>query len=111
MNTQEFTELLENQYKHLCALNNTKGVEYARSDVDRLANFKRQAEELDMTPEKVLMVYLNKHLDAIKSFVKTGRVLSEPISGRISDAILYLILLHGLTIDSSKERQKLSKED
>lgn len=98
MNKDQFKALLDSTHKTLVDLTQSKGEEYSR-DADQLANFKRQAEELLMTPEKVLMVYLNKHLDAVKSFVKTGKIYSEPIEGRIDDAILYLILLKGIVRD------------
>ena len=98
MHKIEFRCLIDSVYLSLIDLTTTKGEEYSR-DADQLANFKRQAEELNATPEKILMVYLNKHLDSIKSFVKTGKVHSEPIEGRIDDAILYLILLKGIVQD------------
>lgn len=98
MDKKQFRLLIDDTYKTLIGLTASKGEEYSR-DSDQLANFKRQAEELLMTPEKVLMVYLNKHLDAVKSFVKTGKIYSEPIEGRIDDAILYLILLKGIVQD------------
>lgn len=98
MDKREFRNLLDATYQSLVDLTASKGEEYSR-DTDQLANFKRQAEELNATPEKILMVYLNKHLDSIKSFVKTGKVHSEPIEGRIDDAILYLILLKGIVQD------------
>lgn len=98
MDKREFRRLLDETHQTLVQLTSSKGEEYSR-DIDQLANFKRQAEELNATPEKILMVYLNKHLDAIKSFVKTGKLYSEPIEGRIDDAILYLILLKGIVLD------------
>lgn len=98
MDKREFRRLLDETHQTLVQLTSSKGEEYSR-DTDQLANFKRQAEELNATPEKILMVYLNKHLDAIKSFVKTGKLYSEPIGGRIDDAILYLILLKGIVLD------------
>lgn len=98
MDKREFRRLLDQTHQTLVQLTSSKGEEYSR-DTDQLANFKRQAEELNATPEKILMVYLNKHLDAIKSFVKTGKLYSEPIEGRIDDAILYLILLKGIVLD------------
>lgn len=98
MDKREFRRLLDETHQTLVQLTSSKGEEYSR-DTDQLANFKRQAEELNATPEKILMVYLNKHLDAIKSFVKTGKLYSEPIEGRIDDAILYLILLKGIVLD------------
>ncbi len=101
MKKDRFQRLLVEQLAILKNLTASKGVEYSRSDDDQLANFRRQATELGVGPEKILAVYLNKHLDAIKSFLKTGEVLSEPIYGRIDDAILYLMLLKAMVIDKT----------
>jgi len=98
MNNKQFITLVDNTYKRLLELTATKGHEYSR-DSDQLANFKRQAVELGVPDTIILAVYLNKHLDAIKSFIKNGKEFSEPIEGRIDDAILYLVLLKGLISD------------
>ena len=99
MTNNEFKVLLGVQYAELLKMTATKGREYTNDNTDQLINFKEQAAELGMRPEQVLMVYLNKHLSAIKSYVRTGQVHSEPIEGRITDAILYLVLLRGLITD------------
>jgi hypothetical protein len=92
----EFTALMAAKHEELVTINRTKGVEYA-GNADALDNFKRHAEELDLQPEQVWAVYASKHWDAIISYVRRGRVLSEEgIEGRIDDAILYLYLLLGL---------------
>ena len=98
MNKNQFRFLLDATHKSMVNLTASKGEEYSR-DADQLANFKRLAVELDLEPEVVWAVYFTKHIDAIKSFVKTRKEFSEPIEGRIDDAILYLILLKGLISD------------
>lgn len=103
MNGSEFKQLLNQTTERLWSLTETKGAEYA-GDADQLANFKRLGRLLDLHPTAVLLVYLHKHLDAIGSYVKAtskGQAVieSEPIEGRIDDAILYLILLKGLISD------------
>lgn len=65
----------------------------ANDDHGRLKNFYRNAEKLGLPARKVLAVYLAKHLDAIETFLKNGQVESEPIEGRICDAVNYLLLL------------------
>ena len=98
MEYKAFINLLQSEFDRLIELTQTKGKEYSR-DVDILANFKRLSLSLQLPPEKVLFVYLQKHLDSITSFVSGGvdvESLSEPIDGRISDAILYLILLKAI---------------
>ena len=60
------------------------------------ANFKRVGEYLKLPPEKVLMVYLLKHIDGIASYVDGHKSQREPIDGRVIDPIVYLFLLYGL---------------
>jgi len=116
MRKDRFQALLKTTHDRMVELTATKGEEYANNTPvgevitqaqlnaeDQHANFKRLADELGMTPEQILSVYLTKHLDAIKSFLKRGRTFSEPIEGRIDDAILYLILLKGLTIERMEQ--------
>jgi hypothetical protein len=112
MNTNDLNALLERTFVQMKALSSTKGEEYAGTE-DRLSNFKRLADELEMTPEQVLMVYLTKHLDSIRTYIKDKasgrkRELSEPIAGRIDDAILYLILLKGLVYEREEKERGVS---
>lgn len=86
-------------FDHVTALNDTKGREYA-SDADATANFKARASQLDIDPLKVWGIFFGKHIDAINAFIRTGHTLSEPIDGRIDDAILYLILLKALIAEN-----------
>lgn len=79
-------------------LTETKGEEYSR-DEDQLANFKRMAIDAEMPMEKVWLLFFSKHMDAIKSWIKTGGTKSESIESRIDDAILYLILLRAMVED------------
>ena len=102
MNGSEFAYLLDATHQRLVDLTATKGREYANSD-DQLANFKRLSATLGISPEAVCFVYLTKHLDSIQSHLRCPeKLLSEPIEGRIDDAILYLILLKGLLNDSAR---------
>lgn len=113
-----FEELLANLQAKEQSMSLGKGKEYANNDADRLANFKDIAKDLDITPEAVCMIYLEKHLRSIKSFVKYGKTFSEePIHGRITDARLYLALLIGLIMDTAEAteaasaKQKKEKQD
>ena len=99
MTGSEFQIVLDHVYKELQSLTASKGREYANSE-DQLDNFKRLAVSLGLSPVQVLLVYLTKHLDSIHSYARNPEhELSEPIEGRIHDAILYLILLKALIID------------
>ena len=90
-------------------MNQTKGVEYAGQE-DALANFKRIADMfktrgLDIEPEHVCLVYLQKHLDAIWHIAVGGKELSESLRGRILDARLYLALLYAVIEEKRSESQ------
>lgn len=100
---ERFQTLLREIHMRMVYLTDTKGEEYARSE-DQLANFKRSAKDSGVRPEQVWLIFFNKHMDAIKSYVATGKVLSEEhIDGRIEDAILYLILLKAIVEDKRME--------
>lgn len=105
MDRNSFLDVVEKTFVEIRRLTATKGVEYSRSD-DQLANFKRTGEDTSLHPVKVWQVFFNKHLDAIKHFTNRAGTIgsmyygtSEPIEGRIDDAILYLILLKALIHD------------
>jgi hypothetical protein len=103
---EEFEKLFQEGVSQLQEISSTKGKEYANTNVDRLANFKRAAARYGLAPTTVLGIFLDKHMDSLGSYLKYVERnkteppnLSEPIEGRILDAIMYLHLLHGLVVD------------
>jgi hypothetical protein len=107
MTFTEFDTLLESMFDEMRAMSTGKGIEYANNDADRLANFKEIANEIGVSAEVVCYVYMMKHMRAIASYVKCGKVHSgEGIEGRIRDAQLYLALLNGLIVEKQREEDK-----
>ena len=106
MNLEEYEDLVSRMEKEEKETMLTKGKEYTQGD--RLDNFYRIGKELDVPPETVLWVYLKKHLDSIVSFIREGKVYSEPIEGRIKDARVYLTLLRGL-IEERRDKVEIQK--
>ena len=103
MNRKEFQGIIDQTFQSIQKLSGSKGVEYTghEGEANIHANFDRLSADLQLDPETVLMVYLTKHLDSIRTYVNNigapaSPKLSEPIEGRIDDAILYLILLKGM---------------
>ena len=91
---ESFSKLLDIMEKEERDTLKLKGSDYSDSSgKNRLANFERLAERLDSSPEKILAVYMMKHIDAILTYCKDGNVSSEGIEGRILDARNYLALL------------------
>ena len=67
--------------------------EYAQDEDNVFANFERIAMAIDVDRERVLMTYLLKHIDGISAYTKGHRSQREDVTGRITDAIVYLMLL------------------
>lgn len=95
MTFDEFNNYTEELLGQVTKMRDTKGKEYANS-LDRFDNFNRLSKRLDLDRLKVAWVYFIKHIDAIESYIKTGKVISEPINGRIVDATTYLTLIGGM---------------
>lgn len=109
-----FTEFDTYQDELLCqveGMSRTKGKEYANSETDRFANFNRLSQRLGVSNLQVGWIYLVKHLDAIESRIKTSETYStEPIEGRIVDAITYLTLIAGM-IKEEQDRKQCALSD
>lgn len=89
--------------------------EYAHDESDVFANFNRVAHLLEEDRKKVLMTYMLKHIDGIAAYVKGHKSQREDVTGRITDSIVYLMLLWGMieeergigTLLGSKEHSPL----
>lgn len=118
MTNERFVKETEEFFKQCIETMNKKGAEYSGSD-DKFANFKRLAVKYNVPVEEIWGVYFSKHIDSIDSFVRNRRKgygiscieknLSEPITGRIMDAINYLAILKGI-IDEGRELEKIPQE-
>jgi len=95
MTHEQFDDFQNTLLRKVVGMRDTKGKEYSNSE-SRFANFDRAAAELGLTNIQVAWVYTKKHLDGIASYCRTKKVLSEPIEGRIVDAIVYLTLIAGM---------------
>ena len=101
MNPSDFLTLIDDTFNEMKRLTATKGAEYKGSGGGQFDNFVRYSSRAGLTVGQAWLVLFAKHLDAIDTFIrddsqKVGRVRSEPINGRIDDAILYLVLLKGM---------------
>jgi len=86
----------------------SKGPDYTlanfKSVDDRLSNFKDVASFLGIHPEQVWAVYWLKHVFAICTYIKTGRVASESIESRFIDEMNYSLLGMALIEEQGVER-------
>lgn len=108
MTFEEFDKYQANLLTDVIDMGTTKGKEYAHS-IERFANFNRISEKLQVPRLQVALVYLEKHMDGISSFIATSKISSnEPIQGRIIDAITYLTLIGGMIYeDEVKSKEKI----
>jgi len=103
MTFEEFDKLIEENHRRRQTIMAPKGRDYTTGDGDRLSNFKQLAELLGISPMQVWATFFMKHITAILSYVREGKVESEGIEGRFDDAANYLDLGDGLRHDLEQE--------
>ena len=96
MTHPEMAKLMEDILKEVTVTRDEGQKEYAHNDDDVFANFNRVAHLLEIDRKKVLMTYMLKHVDGIAAFVKGHKSQREDVRGRITDCIVYLMLLWGM---------------
>lgn len=94
MRNNEFEELVKAFRLRQDELIERKGNDYTvrNAQEDRLWNFKFVASLVGITPMQVLGVYWLKHVLAICTFIKYGKVDSEGVEGRFLDEANYNLL-------------------
>lgn len=106
MTIEERQETIKKIMQEVLVMAETKGKGYSGKE-DSLSNFKTNAIELGMTQFQTWAIYFNKHVDSINNAIKNSPtnpehgVGSEPIHGRIIDAITYLTILACLIEENS----------
>jgi hypothetical protein len=96
MTYEEMRVTMEKVFSECMVLREAGQKEYAHQSDNAFANFDRVSNRLGLPREQVLLVYLEKHIDGIHSWVKGHRSQREGVRGRINDAIVYLCLLRGM---------------
>ena len=109
MTSKEREDYFETILYEAKVLRVAKGHDYS-GDEDSNRNFKEGGKRLGLKPEQVLGVYLDKHLEAIHTFIKDGVVKSEPIEGRVMDAINYLLILLSIYKEQPYDERSVFKQ-
>jgi len=108
MKKEEFISLMDSMHQEEKEEHLRKNADYAdREGKNILANFERVSQNLNITPQTALLIYMEKHIDAIRTYIRYGSVTSEPIEGRIKDARVYLSLLRAMV----EQRKALERKD
>lgn len=104
MTGQQLNNIIDKQIAECQSVLKSKGNDYS-SDKDRLENFKVVAQILEVPPSQVWAVYWMKHVIAIAKWATRGSVESEPIEGRFTDCINYLLLGRGIVEEPAEPKQ------
>jgi hypothetical protein len=96
MNRPIFDDLVTEFLREAEAVRNQKGAEYA-TDADVLANFKRCELLTGLPVDKVIILLLAKHFDAISTIVRVGNPVhldsNNSLRGRLIDLVNYSLFL------------------
>ena len=85
---------------------------FSNTEDNVFANFERVSSFTGVSREQALMTYLLKHIDGINSFTNGYESQREDITGRITDAIVYLCLLWGMISDKrAKQLNETSQSE
>ena len=96
MKHSQMHKLMDKILKEVTMTRDSGQKEYAHDSDDVFANFNRVAHLLEEDRKKVLMTYMLKHIDGIAAYVKGHKSQRENVTGRITDCIVYLMLLWGM---------------
>lgn len=99
MTLKERIEMIEESTARRIKIMEDKGPVYAGKGGDVNSNFKRLAEHLGTTSQAICVVYMMKHIDAIVTYIQTGRQTGEGVEGSLDDARNYLDILESLIME------------
>jgi hypothetical protein len=92
MNNMEFGKFTETFMEEQKQILKVKGADYSDVTTDRLSNFRAVGYLQCVAARMVWCVYMLKHVFAILTWVRTGKVHSEELRGRFLDLANYAIL-------------------
>lgn len=108
MKTQDFNNLVEEQFGICRAILETKGKEYAPDDQDRLSAFKTAGSVLHRTPIQALGGQMSKHTISLFEMIENDCTDKDLWLEKLTDQINYLLLLKGLLYDSEASGEPVS---
>ena len=104
MTYKDMQKVVRRQLKQVLKIRDAGQKEYARTEDNVFANFERVSSFTGVSREQALMTYLLKHIDGIMAHINGHKSQREDVSGRITDAIVYLLLLQGMIDDGKNKR-------
>jgi len=92
MTYKQREQIFKNIWDKCAEIRKTKGTDYS-GNIDVLSNFKKSGAKYNISPEKALLILMDKHFQAIESYVNSGHLQGEGVEEKIIDQINYLGLL------------------
>ncbi len=80
-----------------------KNRDYTQGNSDRLVALKKVATEAGVTVQKVIWIFMRKHLDAIQRYCSDGELDSEGLTSRLTDIVNYMVLMHHADVQHRDE--------
>jgi len=108
MNAKTMKTIMERIFLECQALREAGQKEYAHDESSIFRNFKQTGQDIQLEKEKVLWIFLKKHLDGILSWINGHKSQREDVSGRINDAIVYLCILKAMADENKANQMSLS---
>ena len=93
MKSKEMIKLMNTIFDSILKMHKEGQKEYAQDEDNVFANFDRIANQTDTDRKFVLWIYLMKHIDGIAAYINGHKSQREDVRGRITDALVYLIIL------------------
>ena len=93
MKSKEMIKLMNTIFDSILKMHKEGQKEYAHDDDNVFANFDRIADQTNVDRKFVLWIYLMKHVDGIAAYINGHKSQREDVRGRITDALVYLIIL------------------
>ena len=106
MTQSHMRKFMDNIWSTVINMRDEGQKEYAHTDKNVFANFERTGKLLGVEREKILMTFLLKLIDGIAAYANGHKSQREDITGRITDAIVYLCLLWAM-VDEGRENEEL----
>ena len=107
MNKRDMDILMERIENSVGQTRNDGQGEYARDSENVFANFERVSLFLDIPVEKVILVYMIKHIDGLCAYADGHQSQREDVRGRLTDIIVYCLLLWGMVEENDlKTKEK-----
>lgn len=103
MDLKERNDRIRDFFREAEAILIAKGKDYNPTGI-AFEDIKQTAKDLGVVPEKVLWVFMTKHIAAVRSYIEKGAVASEPVDGRLKDLANYCAMMAVLIGDKNLDK-------